>query len=86
MVHALANSLAGKVRVNAISPGWIETRDCKFKRTVASHEDHAQHLRDSRCTSRYRGDGGVFLIHKKPASLLDKNDCRWRHEQTNDLS
>ena len=29
-----------------------------------------------------------FLLDtQKPASLLDKrNDCRWRHEQTNDLS
>ena len=46
MVHALANSLAGKVRVNAISPGWIETRDWQFPKeaVVLSYEDHAQQL------------------------------------------
>ena len=27
LTHALAVSLAGKVRVNSISPGWIETGD-----------------------------------------------------------
>lgn len=29
--HALAISLAGKVRVNSISPGWIETGDVKYE-------------------------------------------------------
>ena len=40
LTHALAVSLRGKVRVNAISPGWIDTGslDCLSK------EDHAQHL------------------------------------------
>ena len=27
LTHALAVSLSGKVRVNSISPGWIETGD-----------------------------------------------------------
>jgi len=40
LTHALAVSLRGKVRVNAISPGWIDTtpEECLSK------EDHAQHL------------------------------------------
>ena len=38
LTHALAISLAGKVRVNSISPGWIVTTQGEF-----SKEDHLQH-------------------------------------------
>ncbi len=38
LTHAMAVTLAGKVRVNAISPGWIDT-----KQTYLSREDHQQH-------------------------------------------
>lgn len=31
LTHALAVSLAGKVRVNSISPGWIETGDVQYE-------------------------------------------------------
>jgi len=31
LTHALAVSLAGKVRVNSISPGWIETGDAVYE-------------------------------------------------------
>lgn len=40
LTHALAVSLAGKVRVNAISPGWIQTDDSY----MLSQEDKEQHL------------------------------------------
>jgi len=40
LTHALAVSLRGKVRVNAISPGWIDTTP----QACLSEEDHAQHL------------------------------------------
>ncbi|MDF2870872.1 MAG: putative oxidoreductase [Anaerocolumna sp.] len=38
LTHAMAVSLAGKVRVNCISPGWIDTTGEKF-----SQEDKEQH-------------------------------------------
>lgn len=39
LTHALSISLAGKVRVNSISPGWIETDD----KAKHSKEDKLQH-------------------------------------------
>lgn len=38
LTHAMSISLAGKVRVNAISPGWIDTTDDQF-----GAADHVQH-------------------------------------------
>lgn len=38
LTHAMAISLSGKVRVNSISPGWIDTSGSDF-----SDEDHLQH-------------------------------------------
>ncbi len=38
LTHAMAITLAGKARVNSISPGWIDTTDTKFV-----DSDRAQH-------------------------------------------
>ena len=36
LTHAMAITLAGKVRVNSISPGWIDTTDTRFEGSDAS--------------------------------------------------
>lgn len=38
LTHALAVSLAGKVRVNSISPGWIETGDTMYEGADATQQ------------------------------------------------
>jgi NAD(P)-dependent dehydrogenase (short-subunit alcohol dehydrogenase family) len=47
LTHALAMSLGPAVRVNSISPGWVEVRDWKKRaariRPELSPADHAQH-------------------------------------------
>jgi len=47
LTHALAISLGPEIRVNCISPGWIDVSDWKKARLrqkfVLSQADHAQH-------------------------------------------
>lgn len=46
LTHTMANSLRGKARVNAISPGWIETSEYQLgtEKSELTPSDSAQHL------------------------------------------
>jgi len=44
LTHALAISLGPEVKVNSISPGWIDTRDWVNKKSLPlTEQDHQQH-------------------------------------------
>jgi len=43
LTHAMAISLKGIARVNAISPGWIDTTSCEKKQQSHTLKDHMQH-------------------------------------------
>ena len=70
LTHALAISLAGKVRVNSISPGWIDTSDSVISDAdalqqpvgrVGKHEDIAEMA--------------LFLCSEKAGFITGENIC-----------
>ena len=90
LTHALAVSLAGKARVNSISPGWIDTEDKKYDgsdanqhlvKRVGKVEDIA-HLVLFLCSEQasfitgenIRVDGGMTKL------MIYHNDYGWKLE------
>lgn len=70
LTHALAVSLAGKVRVNSISPGWIETGDA-----VWSGPDAAQHPAGRVGNPQDIAQMALFLCSDKAGFITGENIC-----------
>ena len=70
LTHALAVSLAGKVRVNSISPGWIETGD-----TVWTGPDAAQHPAGRVGNPQDIAQMALFLCSGKAGFITGENIC-----------
>ena len=70
LTHALAVSLAGRVRVNSISPGWIETGD-----TVWTGPDAAQQPVGRVGTPLDIANMVLFLCSEKAGFITGENIC-----------
>ena len=70
LTHALAVSLAGKVRVNSISPGWIETGD-----TVWTGPDAAQQPAGRVGNPLDIANMVLFLCSDKAGFITSENIC-----------
>ena len=70
LTHALAVSLSGRVRVNSISPGWIETRG-----TVYTGSDADQHPAGRVGRPADIANTALFLCSEKAGFITGENIC-----------
>lgn len=70
LTHALAVSLAGKVRVNSISPGWIDVNGKAY-----DGSDAAQHPAGRVGNPRDIAEAVLFLASDKAGFITGENIC-----------
>lgn len=70
LTHALAMTLAGKVRVNSISPGWIDTQN-----GTHSEADHKQHPAGRIGTPQDISNMVLFLCSDQAGFITGENIC-----------
>ena len=90
MTHALAVTLSGKVRVNSISPGWIDTTGSEFDKA-----DMSQHPAGRIGKPEDIAEMVLFLCSEKAGFITGENitidggmtkmmiyhnDHGWKHE------
>lgn len=90
LTHALSASLAGKVRVNSVSPGWID-----LEYTVYEGPDASQHPAGRVGNPKDIANVALFLCSDKAGFITGQNicvdggmtklmiynnDCGWRYE------
>ena len=90
LTHALAASLAGRVRVNCIAPGWIDTSSSEF-----SEADNTQHpagrigkpVDIARAVMFLCGESGGFITGETitvdggmTKLMIYHGDCGWNYE------
>ena len=68
LTHALAVSLTGRVRVNSISPGWIDTTEGNW-----SQEDHEQHPAGRVGTPKDIAKAVLFLCSSDSSFITGEN-------------
>ena len=70
LTHALVVSFSGRVRVNSISPGWIETRG-----TVYAGPDADQHPAGRVGNPEDIANTALFLCSEKAGFITGENIC-----------
>ena len=70
LTHALAVSLAGRVRVNAISPGWIDTAGADFE-----GPDALQHPAGRVGVPRDIAEMVLYLCSDRAGFITGENIC-----------
>ncbi|MGL6175324.1 MAG: glucose 1-dehydrogenase [Cellulosilyticaceae bacterium] len=77
LTHSLATSLAHKVRVNCISPGWIDVSEWKKKKdrkfTRLTEKDHGQHLVGRVGTPEDIAQGVLYLTSEHAGFITGAN-------------
>ena len=71
----MAISLAGKARVNSISPGWIETSAYHENAAIPNHseQDHRQHPANRIGTPKDIAEMVMFLCSDKASFITSEN-------------
>lgn len=77
LTHSLASTLAHKVRVNAISPGWIDVSQWKKKKDrkfiTLTEKDHLQHLAGRVGIPEDVAQGVLYLTHEGASFITGTN-------------